>query len=636
MQMNVHAFNTRLRAVLSQFMYLPRTLRLVWAATRGYTIAWAVLLIVQGVLPAVMVYLSKLVVDTLTGAIGSGLDWNNLRPVVNPAAAMVGLMVLSEVLRSVTELVRSAQSEYIEDYIVSQIHQQSVAVDLSFYESPDYYDRLDQARSEASQRSQALLEHVGTLVQHGVTLGAMSAVLLPYGWWLPPVLLVSMLPALYVVLRYDRRYHQWWKQTTAERRRAFYYNLMLTESAAAAEVRLFGLGRFFQSAYQAVRRRLRTERLHLLRSQHLARLGAAGWAFLICGAAVGWMVWSVSQGQRSLGDLVLFYQAWSRGQTLVRSLLGSVGKIYSTTLFLESFFTFLELQSTVVEPAHPVPAPETLKRGIEFRDVTFRYPGSDRPALDQFNLAIPAGTIAAIVGLNGAGKTTLVKLLCRFYDPEAGSVEVDGINVRDLSMAQLHRLITVLFQAPMRYQATVRQNIAFGDVERAITPEELQTAAAQAGVHSLISRLPQTYDAQLGKWLGEGAELSGGEWQRMAMARAYVRQSPIIVLDEPTSAMDSWAEADWFERLRALAKGRTGLLITHRFTIAMRADIIHVMDGGRIVESGTHDELVALGGHYARSWQAQMQAGTCAPACDSTPEVLTMRAQTVDSASLLA
>jgi ATP-binding cassette subfamily B protein len=333
-------------------------------------------------------------------------------------------------------------------------------------------------------------------------------------------------------------------------------------------------------------------------------------ALLGTGAAMSWMIWRAVHGQATLGDLALFYQAFNRGQDLMRSLLGSVGQIYSNSRFLGNLFTFLELQPEVADAAAPVAAPGLLKQGIAFRDVTFRYPGSERPALQHFNLTIPAGKIVAIVGLNGAGKTTLVKLLCRFYDPQDGSVELDGVDIRAIAVEELRRQITVLFQFPMPYQCTASENIALGDVQRAVSAAQIEAAARSAGAHETIARLAHGYETQLGKWFGDGVELSGGEWQRLAMARAYLRQAPILALDEPTSAMDSWAEADWFDRLRTLASGRTGLIITHRFTIAMRADIIHVMDDGRIVESGSHAELLAQGGQYASSWNAQMQAAS--------------------------
>jgi ATP-binding cassette subfamily B protein len=421
-------------------------------------------------------------------------------------------------------------------------------------------------------------------------------------------LLASTLPAFYIVLQFNWRFHRWWERTTADRRRGQYYDTMLTHSAVAAELRLFDLGPHFRSAYQSLRQRLRTEQLKLTRDQSLARLGAGSIGVLIAGGALAWMAWRVLQGLATLGDLALFYQALNRGQSLLRSLLENAGQIYANTLFLGNLYEFLELEAQVVDPPQPFPAPPALRETLRFQRVTFCYPGSERTILQNFDLTIPAGQIVAIVGANGAGKSTLLKLLCRFYDPQAGVITLDGVDIRNLSLRELRGMLTVLFQWPVAYQTTAAQNIAMGDLAADPSIAELESAARSAGAHAIIARLPQGYDTHLGKWFAHGTDLSAGEWQRLALARAFLRRAPIIVLDEPTSALDSWAEADWFDRFRVLAHGRTAIVITHRFTIARQADMIHVMDAGRIVESGTHDDLLAQGGLYAQSWFVQVQA----------------------------
>jgi len=270
----------------------------------------------------------------------------------------------------------------------------------------------------------------------------------------------------------------------------------------------------------------------------------------------------------------------------------------------------LDLKPEVTDALDPIPAPSEVTKEIHFRQVTFYYPRSEQPALQDFNLTIPTGKIVAIVGPNGAGKSTLIKLLCRLYDPQAGRIELDEIDLRALPIQELRRLITVLFQWPVPYHTTAGQNIAYGDLSAAPSAAEIEAAARAAGAHEIIARLPRGYETLLGKWFIDGSELSAGEWQRIALARAFLRRAPIILLDEPTSFMDSWAEADWFERLRTLARGRTAVVITHRFTIAMRADVIHVMQNGQIIESGNHEELLSRGGLYAQSWTVQMQAST--------------------------
>ena len=296
----------------------------------------------------------------------------------------------------------------------------------------------------------------------------------------------------------------------------------------------------------------------------------------------------------------------------MRSLLGGVGQIYYNILFLGNLFEFLDLKPQIQDPPNPrpAPAPPAGRKGFEirFRDVAFRYPGSERVALRNLDLTIPVGQIAAIVGTNGAGKSTLLKLLCRLYDPREGRIELDGVDVRELSLRELRGLMTVLFQEPVHYNASVAENIAPDPAKAAASIADIQAAARAAGAEELIARLPHGYDTLLGKWFAGGVELSVGEWQRLALARAFLRPAPVILLDEPTSAMDSWAEVDWLKRFRSLATGRTAIIVTHRFTTAMQADVIHVMDNGRIVESGSHDELLSQENAYAQSWKAQMRA----------------------------
>jgi len=587
---------------------LPRTFRLIWAPARWWTLAWTVLLVLLGVLPAVTVYLSRSLVDSLVEAMASDLTWENIRPTIVLAVVMVGLMLLTQIAQSIMDWVRTAQSEIIRDYLSALVHEKATTVDLAFYESPQYHNRLDQARNDLQNRPLALLENGGGLVQSGITLAAMAAILLPYGVWLPLVLLLSTLPGFYVVIRHNRRYHHWWERTTEDRRWGHYYDMILTAASIAGELRLFGLGDHFRSAYQELRRRLRSERLQLVRNRGQAQFGASLVAALLSGAAMVWMLWQTFLGRLTLGDLALFYQAFNQGQGLLRSLLGNVGRIYENILFLGNLFDFLEMQPQIVDPPHPKPAPTTLREGVRFRQVTFSYPGTARKVLQDFNFNIPAGKVVAIVGANGAGKTTLVKLLCRLYDPQAGSILLDGNDLRDLPVDQVRRSITTLFQFPAPYFTTAAENIKLGDLAADPDMSVVESAARSAGAHDFITRLPQGYDTLLGKWFAGGAELSGGEWQRLALARAFLRRAQIMILDEPTSFMDSWAEVDWFDRFRELAAGRTAIFITHRLLIAKRADIIHVMDEGRIVESGSHDELLARGGRYAQSWTAQMQA----------------------------
>jgi ATP-binding cassette subfamily B protein len=598
-----------LRELRRLMAYLPQALQLIWESAGRWSLAWAVLLLVQGLLPGATVYLTKLVLDGAEVALGQGLAWSSMRPLIVPAALMGCVMLLSRSLGALMQWVQTAQAERVQDHIQSRIHAQAAHLDLAFYESSTHYDTLHRATSQAGSRSLELLNNLGTVAQSGVTLLTLAALLIPYGLWIPVALVLSTVPALYVVVRHNRRYHQWWEDATARQRRANYYKMLLTYDFAAPEVRLFDLGEHFRSAYDIVRAGLRREKIDLMRRHSIARLGAGLLGLLVTGVVMTWMVWRALVGTATLGDLGLFYQSFSQGQGLMRSLLSAVGSIYGSALFLEHLFAFLALEPAVTAPDDPDAVPDQLSEGIRFRNVTFYYPGAERPALKNFDLFIPAGTVTAIVGPNGAGKSTLLKLLCRLYDPTDGQVEYDGKDVQRFDPETLRRRITVMFQKPMQYQAAASDNIQMGDVQQSTSLERVEEAAHGALAHEFIERLPAGYDTHLGKWFGTGVELSGGQWQRVSLARAFYREAPIVALDEPTSAMDSWAENRWLQQFGELVDGRTALLITHRFTTAMHADRIYVMRDSAIIEEGTHEALLEAGGYYAQSWQQQVERG---------------------------
>ena len=598
---------TKLRQTLTQVPYLPRALALVWQAARPWTIAWLALLLIQGLLPIATVYLTRTVVDSLVNALGAGRDWAAIQPTLIWVGLMALVLLANEILGSLATWVRAAQGELVSDHIYSLIHEKAISLDLGFFETPAFYDQLHRARVDAINRPVALLENLGGLAQNSITLIAMAAVLLSFGPWIPAVLLVSTLPALFVVARYTLRFHQWRVKNTANERRTRYYDWLLTWHESAAEIRLFSLGNHFKNAFQTLRARLRSERIQLAKEQAFAELAAGGVALLSMGIAMGWMVWQTVQGLASLGDLALFYQAFNQGQRLMRALLANAGEIYRNLFFLENLFEFLALESQVTSPPVEESRPMKPQGDIRIERVSFQYPDSQRVALDDFGLTIPAGQIVAIVGENGAGKSTLIKLLCRFYDPQAGSIRFGETDLCEYSLPDLRRQITVLFQEPVHYHESVADNIAYGDLLAEPGLEQIEAAAHSSGADIPIRKLSKGYETVLGKWFG-GAELSVGEWQRIALARAFLRQAQLIILDEPTSAMDSWAEADWLSRFRELVAGQTALIVTHRFTTAMQADIIHVMEAGRIIEFGTHAELMDLGGRYAQSWRQQTRA----------------------------
>ena len=594
-----------LKNLHSQGRLWERSFSLIWSSVPGYTAAWAILLIVQGLLPGATVYFSKLAIDSFVASKNSR-SFVDLEHTVW-LFALTGITLLAaDSLRYVTDWVRSAQAEHFSDTLKSLVHSKAVEVDFEFYDSPEYHDLKEQAGGESQSKPLALLENFGTVAQSSITLISFAALLTVYGWAVPILLVVGSLPSLLISLAFDRRYFRWWRKTATERRWLFYYDGMLSHSDAAAEIRLFEIGQKFSDAYQRIRKTLRLEKLKHLREQTSGKIAANFLALATGTVAMGWIALRVYNNTASFGDLAVFYQVFSRGQSIILAFLGAVGKTFSDTLYLDSLFAFLDLKASVVSPAKPVPFPTEIVSGIRFTNVTFSYPGTDSPAIADFDLFVPAGTQVAIVGENGAGKSTLIKLLCRFYDPNSGSIQIDGIDIREFDVKDLRRNISVLFQFPLHFQDTVEGNISLGHEREIPDPTEVETAAELAGADSFIEELPSKYRTLLGRWFEAGCELSGGEWQKIALARAYFRKSPILVLDEPTSFMDSWGEADWYERFSSLAKDRTGLVITHRFTIAMRADIIHVLSDSRLVESGTHKELVDMDGFYASSWKSQM------------------------------
>ena len=594
-----------LKKALSAFPYLPRIFGLVWSSARGWTIAWLSLLIAQGFLPMAIILLTKNLINLLVTVMRGQANLPAFMPVLEMAAFLGLALVLVAVLSSITNWVRTNQSVLIQEYVQDIIHTQSLRLDLAFYESSEYYNQLHRAQIDALNQPIALLESVGALLQNGITLVSMAAVLFSYAWWLVPVLVISTLPILWAIWFSVIKFHEWRVSNTINERRTRYYDWIISWQHAAAELRLFDLGGYFRGIFTRLNGKLRTDQLHLARQQMLAEVLAALISLLVMAATMLWVIWRSVQGLFNLGELALFYQVFNQGQQVMSSLLHTLGAGYRSLLFLEDLFAFIDLRPGLSDPANPLELP-TAPADICFENITFGYPDSQKQALTGFNLTIAAGKVTALVGENGAGKSTLIKLLCRFYDPSEGRVTLGGIDLRSFSQAALRRQISVLFQEPMHYDDSAANNIAFGDLASQPLRSEIERAARSAGADDPIQNLPEGYDTLLGKWFG-GAELSVGEWQRLALARAFLRQASLILLDEPTSAMDSWTEVDWMARFRSLSAGRTTLIITHRFTTAMQADVIHVMEHGHIIESGSHIELLELQGKYAQSWRAQMR-----------------------------
>ena len=552
----------------------------------------ACLVVAGGAAPIASLFVVKELVDGFLSATAARGDWATLGPLLVWMGVAAAILLVQQLIQVAITWVRTVYAERLQDRIIGQLHEQSTRLDLSFFETPNFFDRLHRARDEATYRPAVLVQSLVQLLESVVTVCAMSVALTALGLWLPLALVLSGLPVLYVVVRFGLLEHQLRRLNATDERRAWYLDEVLTSAPYAGELRLFDLGARLRDAHARIRGRLHERRLDHVRRRSLAELVATVVGVAIAGGAGMWMAGQALVGAVSPGQLAASCQAFARGLSTMRSLLGHLGGLYANTVFLDDWFVFLALEPAIADPIRPRPLVSGRAVGIRFIDVTFRYPGAAAPVLDRFNLEIRPGTIAALVGPNGAGKSTLIKLLTRLYDPESGVIELDGVDIRDYRVSDLRLMMTVLFQEPVRYWQSAGENVAIGASAHPPSEVQVQQAVAAAGASSIIEGLADGYHTVLGRRFGEGAELSTGEWQRLALARALVRECPMVLLDEPTSALDPWSEADWFERFRAAASGRTCILITHRLHTARQADVVCVMEHGRVVRT-VHPKTLA-------------------------------------------
>ncbi len=593
---------------IQQTLRLLPALRLVWQSSPRWTIARVVLLLIQGILPVVSIYLTKLIIDTVAVNLSNVDKAAAFSKVLLLIAIAGGITLVTTLCNSLTELVTTAHSQRVTDYMQGIINGKSVAADLEYYENPRYYDTLQRAQQEAPYRPPQILNRLAQVGQNAVSLIAMIGLLLSLHWGIIGVLFIGSLPAMLVRVKYCRVMYDWQRKWTPPQRQASYLAWMLTSDQFAKEIRLFNLGDLFSQWYLRIRRQIYKESLAIFTKRSLANFAAEAIAGILIFAIYGFIVYQAIHGILRVGDLVLYHQALQRGQNNIKGLLTSFSALYEDNLFLANLYEFLDLKPKLVDPLNPAPIPRPMKQGIVFDKVAFKYSTTTRQALKEINLTIRPGEVVALVGENGSGKTTLVKLLCRLYDPTAGRITIDGVDLRDLKISELRREISVIFQDYAKYHFSAQENIWLGNIDLPPEGEAIIAAAKRSGADDVITKLPRGYETILGKLFDQGEELSIGQWQKVALARAFLRDSQVIVLDEPTSAMDPKAEYEVFEQFRQLIKNQAAILISHRLSTVKMADRIYVMDNGSIVESGSHTELMRLDGIYANLFETQAQS----------------------------
>lgn len=578
-------------------------LALVWESARGWTVLQGAVLTLQGALPLVALYLMKQVVDAVAAAISGGT--RDVRAFTTLMVLTGAVALLAAAMRTISTLVSEVQTARLVDRVQELLHAKSTEVDLQFYESAAYHDTLHRAQNEASYRPPRIVAGLAQVGQGVLTLAGLLALLVSFHWMLVAALLLAALPGLVIKARFSSRLYQWTLRETANQRLARYLNTVLTTIEFAKEIRLFDLGGVFRERHRVLRTALREDRLRMVTRRSVSDLLANVVAVLAVFASMYVIARQALDGAVTIGDMVMYFGAFQRAQDTFRDVLAGLAGLYEDNLFLADFKAFMTLQPMVTESKSPRPFPRPLRRGLEFDHVTFRYPGTDVDVLRDVSFHLRPGEHLALVGENGSGKTTLVKLLCRLYDPTEGAVRIDGVDIRELGLRDLRSEFGVVFQDYAKYQFSARDNIWTGNITLPHDTPRVIEAAQRTGADTVIRALPRGYETMLGRQFADGVELSIGQWQKLAIARAFMRDTQLIVLDEPTAALDPLAEAEVFDHFQALARDRTTLLISHRLSTVRHADRILVLVDGQIAEVGAHDELLKQAGVYANLFETQ-------------------------------
>jgi ATP-binding cassette subfamily B protein len=588
---------------------IQRAFAMVWRAHPPSAAGMAASTVVGALLPAGQAWVGKLIVDAVDNAINTQAGAQaGLRAVLPLLAAEFVLLVIQSANGQARTLAEHVLHSRIVLSINTRIISKALELDLAHFENAAFYDKMQNARREADYRSLQIVNGGFYVLQNILTLLSFAALLVRFSPWLALILFVATLPAFIAQSRYAELNFRVLSWRAPESRLLSYLEYVLTDYDAVKEVKLFGLGEPLLGRYANLFWKFLREDQDIAQKRSLASLGWGLLATLTYYGAYAWIVWRAVGGLITLGDMTLYLGIFRSSQSMFEAVLLGMSELYENGLFMSNLFAFLDLKPQMVAAAEPVAAAAGIRQGIEFRHVSFRYEGHDDWTLRDINLVIHPMEKIALVGPNGAGKTTLIKLLTRLYDPTEGQILLDGVDLRDYDPKQLRQRIGVIFQDFVRYHLPASENVGFGQIEALADQDRIQAAARKSGADEVIRALPEGYDTTLGRWFYQGRELSGGEWQKIALARAFMRDCEVIVLDEPTAALDAENELRVFQQFRELTTDKIAVLISHRFSTVRMADRICVIEDGRITEQGSHADLLLLGGTYARLFTLQAES----------------------------
>jgi ATP-binding cassette, subfamily B, bacterial len=590
------------RERISALRNVPAVLRIVWDSGRTVVVLGVVFRVVASVLPLGLLWITKLIIDILVlartshQAVGTRLWWL--------VAAEFALAVFGSVLSRGGDFLDALLADKYTRYVSVLVMKHAAQLDLTAYEDPVFYDRLERARVQATDRL-GMIQSIGRLVQQVITTISLSVAIMLFSPWLLLMLVACVVPAFlgeshFAFLGYAKNFRQ-----TPIRRQLDYLRVLGGSKEAAKELKLFGLAPFLTERFSRLSDQIYHEDVDLARR----RLTAGSFLSMISTAgyylAYVFVIWRTVAGVLSIGAFTFLAGAIQQASSNIQQIFSTVSSIADQALFLTDLVAFFEMRPAIASKPNALPAPRPIRQGFEFRNVAFRYPGSSRLVLNGLNFHFHPGERVALIGENGEGKTTIVKLLTRLYDPIEGQVLLDGIDLREYDLEDLYREIGVIFQDFMRYEMTARENIAVGRIEQLDDLPRLNQSAQKSMADEVVGRLPHGYEQMLGRRFEGGVDLSGGEWQKVALARAYLRDAQLLILDEPTAALDARSEYEVFQRFAELTTGKMALFISHRFSTVRMADRIVVLENGRVAEDGDHEQLTRLGGRYAEMFEMQ-------------------------------